>query len=364
MDIKEILINNKPRENSGSISSSRFDFQKDWSICQLLEYHKKCCDYLFIFDFNEDLLILDSETKPNKISFYQIKGDKSKNWTIERLIKSKKNKNGDFLLSILGKLYECKSKYDLKTDSLNFISNARFSVKLKDGSSGLKKDNICILEIDEKDREKIKKKIKAEFKLSDDPIYEDITFLKVTELSLDDSSNHTKGKLSDFLYNANPEGKFTIPALYQSLFDEVKRRTSYDKEINTYEELIDKKSIGKSMLDNWLNQKLLLDFDELWKRIEIGLSSDGIAINDLKKIRSSWTTFELAMKNPNDELLKSIIKKINELYIKIDDSKEIDGKGIVETLNKILSEYLRSPIIQTVYDDYIIKVIILFELYG
>ena len=45
-----------PRENAGSISSNRFDFQKDWAICKLLELHEQKTDYVLILDFQEDTL--------------------------------------------------------------------------------------------------------------------------------------------------------------------------------------------------------------------------------------------------------------------------------------------------------------------
>jgi len=179
MKLKENIINQKPREKAGSTSSSRFDYQKDWSLCQLLEYHNSESDYLFIFDYHEDLLILNSETNPDKISFYQIKGNKSTNWTTDRLIKSEKDKNGNPLLSILGKLYECKNKFELETKSLNFVSNTRFNIKLNNGLTGISKNEICIIEIADKDKKKIKDKLVNELSINNNPIFEDITFLKV-----------------------------------------------------------------------------------------------------------------------------------------------------------------------------------------
>ena len=45
-DIKINICTVKPREGSGSSISNRFDFQKDWAICKVLELHEKTEDYL------------------------------------------------------------------------------------------------------------------------------------------------------------------------------------------------------------------------------------------------------------------------------------------------------------------------------
>lgn len=117
LSLTEKIVKTKPREKSGSVSSSRFDYQKDWSLCKLIDTHRSGLDYIVIFDWHEDLLIMDNETRPNSITFYQIKGKKSGNWTVSSLISSDKDKDGELLLSILGKLYDCKSKFNIETSA-------------------------------------------------------------------------------------------------------------------------------------------------------------------------------------------------------------------------------------------------------
>ncbi|GAG02404.1 unnamed protein product, partial [marine sediment metagenome] len=72
MSLKTQLIQ-EPRENAGSKSSNRFDYQKNWALCKLLELHLSGRDYILVLDFHEDILVLDSEVDPKEIEFYQIK---------------------------------------------------------------------------------------------------------------------------------------------------------------------------------------------------------------------------------------------------------------------------------------------------
>ena len=161
MPLKDKIVTVKPREKAGSISGSRIEYQKDWSICKLIECHTTTSDYVIIFDWHEDLIVMDSEHSPQKVAFFQIKGKKSGNWTIGSLIKSETGKDGKLLLSIIGKLYDCKTKFDLETTSLNFVSNARFNVDLENKLSSLAKDNICIIELSQSEKDALKKKLKA-----------------------------------------------------------------------------------------------------------------------------------------------------------------------------------------------------------
>lgn len=78
MILKDKIVAVIPREKAGPTSSSRFDYQKDWSICKLIESHNNANDYVIIFDWHDDLIIMDSENNPTKVSFYQIKGKKNR----------------------------------------------------------------------------------------------------------------------------------------------------------------------------------------------------------------------------------------------------------------------------------------------
>lgn len=362
--LKDSIVQIKPREIAGSISSSRFDYQKDWSLCQLLEYHEKENDYLLLFDYHEDLIIMDSESDPNKVSFFQLKGKKSGNWTLNNLIESEKNKDGIPLLSILGKLYSCKHKFSIETSTLNFISNARFNIKLNDGSAGLSKDKICITELTLRDKEIIKGKLKVEFSLAEMSDFEDIIFLEVTPLSLDDSATHSRGKLSDFLYRIRPLGKFAVSALYQNLLNEVKKRSAYSKEIFSFEELIEKKGIGKKLLNNWLdNLKVDVDLDEVWKRIETALGNDRMPISETRKIKASWTDYELALQNPNNDIVNQISIKVKNIHNSLEIANAFDGLQLRDYLIKILDNYNIDSIAQSVYDINFIKAVILVEIY-
>ena len=363
MKLEDRIVSTRPRENSGSVSSSRFDYQKDWSLCKLIDTHTTSTDYIVIFDWHEDLLIMDSETTPNKISFYQIKGKKSGNWSATSLLSSEKGSDGLPLLSILGKLYDCKSKFDIETGSLNFVSNARYNVKLDSGESSLSKDSICIIELTKKEKEQILRKVKEEHKLKHDPKFEDITFLKVVDLSLDDSSVHAKGKITDFLEGLFPGKNFNVPSVYRMLFDEVKRRANYNKEILTFKDLVNNKGIAKSQFEDIIRATgIKKDYKEIWKRAESELLSNSVSFQDRRKLNQSWTELELAKMEPNNQVLFDLVSKVKSI-IEHEENGSLVGINLSQQVDVVLKRTKETIKIPTGYDDYFLKAVILFEFY-
>jgi hypothetical protein len=307
---------------------------------------------------------MDSEHDPKKVSFYQIKGKKTDNWTLKQLVESKTAKDGSLLLSIIGKLYDCKSKFDLETISLNFVSNARYSVNLADKTFSKAKNEICIVELSDTDKATLNTKIKAEHSLTTDPIYENITFLKVLDLSLDGSKTHTQGMIADFLELLKPGGKFNIPSVYRMLFDEVRRRTNYNTDIIAYHELLANKAIGKSQFEKIINATgINKDYDEIWKSIEPILTNDGMKFQEIKKIKKAWSKLELEKMNPNNDFLFKIIESIKTITKEQENNGTLTSFNLQASIESIYNVFNAAKPILLSYDMPFVKAIILSEIY-
>jgi len=62
-----------PREISGSQTSRKYDYQKNWSLLKILELLKKNKDFIALIDYHEDLVIINFDEPLEKLEFYQIK---------------------------------------------------------------------------------------------------------------------------------------------------------------------------------------------------------------------------------------------------------------------------------------------------
>jgi hypothetical protein len=125
------LLAKEPRESGGARSSNRFDCQKDWAICKLIELPDDGHDYLLLLDHHEDVVVLNSEILPTIADFFQIKTKASGNWTVHQLIKKPNSSSGHSSDSILDKLYSSQTLCG-DTRRLSFESNqTRCSRKLR-----------------------------------------------------------------------------------------------------------------------------------------------------------------------------------------------------------------------------------------
>src|SRR5690554_7610061 len=127
--IQSDLIKVPQTETSGTRSPARFAYQRNWALAELIEYHLEGKDYVFAFEFHDDILILDSEVNPSILQFVQVKTKTTgQKWSVHQLTTSEKGKNGNpDKLSIIGKLYENKRNFADHSSQLRFVTNAYFS---------------------------------------------------------------------------------------------------------------------------------------------------------------------------------------------------------------------------------------------
>ncbi|MBG0761826.1 hypothetical protein BOO22_20695 [Vibrio cidicii] len=100
MGLAEALVSIPQAERGGEIAQRGFDYQTCWALSQMLEYELDGKNYVFIFEYHDDILIIDDAVSPTDLTFAQVK-TREKHWTASLLSKSTKAKP----VSIIGKLF-------------------------------------------------------------------------------------------------------------------------------------------------------------------------------------------------------------------------------------------------------------------
>lgn len=360
MELKKVISSNKPRENSGSRSSNRFDFQKDWAITKLIELHKSKEDYLLVMDYFDDVVVFDSAETPTNVSFFQVK-TRGNNWTISRLLERKKGKDGP-LLSIIGKMYECKMQFPKHTLSLNFVTNAKFSVMLKEKEKGLGKETICFNDINDKELEKIVKQIRDEHLLEEEPDFLEITFYQKDNLNIDDRETYVTGKLSHFLEELNPEGTFKISLVYKTLFDEIKRKNNYEGEINDFETLAKHKGISKPYFSSIVSEFTKSNkVEKAWQMIQTKLNSENVPMLEIFELSNTWDTYHVEKIDRANLRLQELKKSISRIV----ESHRSENFGLFysEFVLKVYGIFQEKNN-EELYSEHYIKVIIISEYFN
>lgn len=301
------IVNRPPREMSGSLASNRFDFQKDWVVCQILELHLLGKDYLVVCDYHEDVIIFDSETDPNSASFIQIKSKSGGFWTLNRLISFENERKG----SILGKLYLNYVNWPEHTVNLHFISNAYYNFRLQDGSNSKTITKIECKQLNDSEVQKLRhnltKELRSECTLPDKPAL----FFEVTALTTQDPSAYAKGKLVDFLSIMFPGRKHAVKAAYQVLFDEVRHKTNHEGQCSSFDELVQKKGIGPSIITRLMAEIAAYpDPDEIWGEVRGQLVHEGVSPWDVRPLRSAWVRYEVQRMDASNDVIQQLRGRI------------------------------------------------------
>ncbi|CAG1064752.1 hypothetical protein BAC1_00317 [uncultured bacterium] len=353
------IIATRPRETSGAISANRFDFQKDWLVCLIIDLHLQKKDYLILCDYHEDIVVLDNEHEPRTISFFQIKTRKEGKWTITGLLKQKKGKKGEPLSSILGKLYSNFIKFQTSTENLCFISNASYKFKLVE-NAGHDSKIYCSDLIDE-ELKKIKTCLGLETGMTCSLPENPELIFETTPLPLSGHDIFAKGKLVELLDHFLHNKKHPpVSALYKTLFDEVRRKTAHEGTCTDFEELKAKKGICKSKIEASLGSILSgKDMDELWSEVRPNLVSEGIPALEINRIRNAWQKYEVDRMDPTNDALIKLRSKITtwckdiqnqkntlkEIMDKVCDLSKEDNGSLVFT-----SEYIKAMALLETYE--------------
>ena len=85
------LISVTERENAAT--SDRYDYQTMWGLALLFEQHGSQDDYAIVFEFHDDVALLNSASDPSTVKFYQVKSKATMGgWTLSSLLKREKVK--------------------------------------------------------------------------------------------------------------------------------------------------------------------------------------------------------------------------------------------------------------------------------
>lgn len=362
MNLKDKLKTIKPRENAGSMASNRFDFQKNWAICKLIELSNLNEDFVLAFEFHEDIIIFDSSENPDFIDFYQIKTKNSGKFNLSALLKKQLQKNGNGN-SILGKLFNNKLNFEEETKSLNLVSNTFFSFKDVHNS---KKENICCNDLRYEEKQIITKTINSELNISCIDDFLKVLNFNVTDLTIEHHNEITSSKLNKLIEQKyTSDIKYNPSLAYRTIFDEIKRRNNIEKTPNNFEELIKYKAVTKADFDKFLHivitepNKISL----LKTKIFNVLDNNGINTSERIKLNGSWKDVEIELLKINNNFFiktKTIIGKI------IIDNEDLLDNNIIDSIDLIYSQLLKNDIIlkQNIYSEYFLKLLILIEIYN
>jgi hypothetical protein len=360
MSLRDIFPTIQPRESSGAIATDRFEYQRDWALCRILELHQSGSDYLLAFELHEDAILFDSEEDPTGIWFYQIKTRKGKHWTVGDLIQERSGKNGP-LPSPLAKLYSSYIAFPDYTRQLTFVSNANIKVNPKDSASQWSSNRLPLQNICTAERERISNAVKKQCGIGSVHPLENFLWFEVSAISLDDHVVHAKGRLADFLEGLNSQKKYRVSLVYKAISDEIARRSRRSQLPKTFSDLRDQKALGRSSFEAILQQVgAYEDYEKQWDQIEARLNSEQVSFIEVQHLKRRWATLEMKRTDTENTALINMFEQISEFITSLQGSLSPTLTGILE---QVVQGLPKDPYLSKLFDSTDIKAITLMRLY-
>lgn len=235
-------------------------------------------------------------------------------------------------------------------------------MSVTDQRDSLAAQAICAAELDESSRSKIRKSLQLEHELEEEPEFEPITYLKVAELPLRGHDTHVKGEISEFLDRRVPEGRFPIVRVYRVLMDDIRRRNNYNRQVNTFLELVEQKSIGPTEFERILEDVCAQrDPDRVWRDIETRLHSEQMNLSTIHRLRTAWLRLEVRRMNPADSHLRTVMDTIARCVSQTLENENVTN--LSDLLIRVLDRFRALPVEGEAFGDDDIRVIALAKQY-
>lgn len=271
MSAFDSIVARKPRENAGPMAANRFAYQLDWGLKKLLDLEESGLPYTIIFDYQDDILVLDSDKYPHYIDFYQVKTNTSATgWKKNQLTQVVKKKSKDIPaeLTLFDEVdedeVESDDKYskiakllihslDFPTEARDFffVTNANFGSTLINGSKLSRAKELSFADLVEKAKEEIRQRVKEELPDLSDDVFEHLHFIK-NQMGVDEHEATIIGLLTNFLNQHLPKAKVSVRPVYDTLIGEIRRRNNYEVKPNSADDLVRNKAFTKKQFRQFL----------------------------------------------------------------------------------------------------------------
>ena len=344
------LVMNQPIEKGGAWASGGFSYQCDWGMDKLLTLHKSGNDYIIVFDYHDDIVVLDGEVNLQNVDFYQIKTSHNNQWTINRLTKYEKGGH-----SILWKLLSHFAIISY-TRIIYFVTNDYLSSSmLKIGSTS--QNLIHFYDLKSTTQASIKKRLEKEDPKVNISKLDNLHFF-INQLHYNWHNEIMIGRVSDFIKESNLSPDLKPKIFYDSLHNEIERKIRYATDITSADDLISEKSFTKKRFDIYLNE--INNFETFKKSCEsiVGiLNNDKVSFKTIKELQRSWKEIQVDLMDYRNYEIRELIKYISSVY----KTTEIeDDITLYQYCCKIYDMVAREYVNLMRHSEYYLKALILY----
>lgn len=353
------VLNTNQREQAGSDSYNRFEYQVHWIVCHIIGKLQDDTECIVFCEFHDDM----AEFSPNsqQYQFYQIKTkEESSDWTVAEMSKREKKKSGGYKKSFLGFIFYNFLCFGAECSHCHFISNNDFDEDIRMWQSYIEDEKIVQSE-NSNLYKKIKDRIKEEY-LDDTPsnfdtIYDDFiqnTFVHKSELQLKTYESQTMGKFFNQLADKNIPSN-TANLIFQQLLSDVRKKSK--EKIRTpisMKNLVDKKGVVVGQISEKIdgNIRKIGNYDEFHEYLLTQLLSE----KQMHRIESAKTLHDTRWLDINDIKYQEIVIVLRKTISTYSESlgEDVDI-GVLK--NECMQELQKNNLLSDSLDEALVEVL-------
>lgn len=329
----------KPRETAGPDANSRLDYQKHWSMLEMLKEFEQGIPFLCLIDCHEDVVMIDNVDSPTKATFYQIKTKKGAGWS-----------NGymsPFLIKLWFYMHNIKNKEEI--ESFNIISNC-YSENDEINKSLTNHGKICVSSLNAKYLKSLSKKLTKEYKGIDCQKCFEVTHIHKFDMDIGSSRNTVIGAIDTFLEKKYPKHNVKAGSFYKIFFDQVNQRTSAITRAASLEEMQKLKGISFQDLKTFIEStpKITISLKH-WNSIEQKLQCK-LTDREVYFIRNAYQdiflnkiSYEATVTEDYTQIKNLINKYISQNNNNFDYVNYI--VNLIQTKTRIYSKYTKEQLL-------------------
>ena len=286
IDVTALLSDSQISEFGGEHSNEGVDYARFWAIYYLLtELEQRSSDYVLVFEFLQDIAVLDSAEHPSRLELFQLKKKSPSKWSVSSLCsKPPKPKTAAAspeqspssklaASSVIGKLYISvqAARALLKTEG-TFVTDGAFSLRLL-GTSNFPVDtkaqisSLCIDNI-----KSINKKIASDITSTVDVRILHKLHLHHSKVTAASMREIARGVASEYLANTNPGCREVAEQMVETLLFKFAERSGPKANLTDTVRLCHEKGFSKQQFTDVMSHLVTRSTaDTLIRQIAVSL---------------------------------------------------------------------------------------------
>ncbi len=337
------LVETSPREKGGAVASSRLNFQHAWAVFCIARLHEQGLPYVVLVEFHDDVAVLNHETEPTSVDFYQIKASRE-DLKVSDLAKSDAGDAHEAggpgkPRSILGKLLDHWTRFGPEVGRLTIVSRPGFGKqKLTDGSSISDHDSVGIEALSSEALEAIKKAISIELG-SDFAAPWSIVHLERCDFSLGRCDVHCTGELHKVLRKVSPDIEIEPESFYRTLKAKLLRQFANEHRASSLKEIATTCGYRRSDFDSAVSNVRLIAHRSRFKEAKDDLRAEGVAFSEIEALEEGWFLYGLHLMNPSSKIHEELR---DQLVVTIAALSHLESSsGLAEFVDQGEQDYRR-----------------------